>query len=198
MKILHTISSKTLLLFDFSAHQHFGFLFVDIPSFERSLFCLSPSLTSCTPIRTHRMSLDRGTRTFADIDIPVDPTVPSEGFYCRNKMVLQYHAPCNATRSPSSECELQELIKQVYLQILPPRQLPSPNRPIRHIAKAEYLFHFPKFDLGHLRTRDPESGNLSTFFNTPMHLAVIERMSGGENLTTHQVPLASVSRMASL
>ncbi|KIR51871.1 hypothetical protein I315_05505 [Cryptococcus gattii Ru294] len=125
------------------------------------------------------MSLDNSTRTFADIEGPVDSTVPSGDFYLQRKMALQYRALRNATCNPYFKANLQALIEHVYLQYLPYNIFLPQNQAIWEIANIGYEFCFSTFDLGHLATRDPESGKLSTFFDTPMHLAVIEHMSGG-------------------
>ncbi|ADV23294.1 Hypothetical Protein CGB_G0090C [Cryptococcus gattii WM276] len=140
------------------------------------------------------MSLDNSTRTFADIEGPVDSTVPSRDYYFQRKMALQYRALRNATCNPYSETNLQTLIEHVYLQYLPYNIFLPQNQAIWEIANIGYEFCFSTFDLGHLATRDPESGKLSTFFDTPMHLAVIEHMSSGNK--NYKPSSAAVVRLA--
>lgn len=123
------------------------------------------------------MSLDSHTRTFADIHRPVDPTVPSRDFYIQNEMTVQEQALWDATNLSDWEPTLQALIRQVYLQYLPPL-IPRRNQSSQQMANITYQFFFSCFDLGHLTTRDPESGKLSTFFSTPMHVAVMNGMGG--------------------
>lgn len=122
------------------------------------------------------MPLDNGTSTFADIDRPVNSAVPSKAFYFQRSMDLQYHALRIASWDPYLEEYLQALVEHVYIQYLPYNNFLSQDRDIWRIANTDYSFWFSTFDLGHLTTRDPESRKLSTFFNIPMHLAVIGSM----------------------
>lgn len=140
------------------------------------------------------MPLDNSTRTFADIERPVDFTVPSRDYYFQRKMDLQYQALWEASRDPYFEANLQALVEHVYLQYLPYISFLPQNQAIWEIANTGYRFCFSKFDLGRLATRDPESGKLSTFFDTPMHLVVIENMSGEKK--SYKPSSAAVVRLA--